>query len=252
MSYSKQRSKYNFDDFTLKNYRELLRLAKMNFSFQRIDKIDEKPSVRTVFWRHDVDFSVHRAVKLARVERNENVRSIFFFRLHSEFYNLFEKEVFESVKMIINLNHEIGLHFDYNFYKIKTEKQLETLLSFERSIIEKIFDVKIGAFSFHNPTEDTFKFDKHHYTGLVNTYSRYFRKTFDYCSDSNGYWRFRRLLDVLNDNSIKRLHVLTHPEWWQDIVLSPRKRIQRSINGRAKKQKHVYNKALKDYGRKNI
>ncbi|MFA5136556.1 MAG: hypothetical protein WC489_04140 [Patescibacteria group bacterium] len=251
-AYSKLRTKYNFDDFTSANYRRLLNLAKKNFSFIKTDEIKKGMTDKSIFWRHDVDFSIHRAFKLAQIEHDAHVRTIYFIRLHSEFYNLFEKEIHALVSAIVSLNHDIGLHFDYTFYKIRNEKELTLHLKYEKNILEKLLGARIRAFSFHNPTEESYRFGKYRYAGLINTYSSYFRHSFDYCSDSNGYWRFRRLEDVITDKSIHRLHVLTHPEWWQDSVLAPKERIKRSITGRAEKQEIVYDQALKDYGRQNI
>ena len=54
---------------------------------------------------------------------------------------------------------------------------------------------------------------------------------YDYVSDSNGYWRFRRLDAVLADADVERLHVLTHPEWWPPEPMSPRARLERSARG---------------------
>ncbi|MBT5716894.1 MAG: hypothetical protein HOI70_08280, partial [Opitutae bacterium] len=55
-----------------------------------------------------------------------------------------------------------------------------------------------------------------------------------YVSDSNGYWRYRRLWDVLQKSQDSCLQVLTHPVWWQEKPMPPRQRIFRSVYGRAK------------------
>jgi len=73
-----------------------------------------------------------------------------------------------------------------------------------------------------------------------------------HCSDSNGYWRFKRLEDVLMDRSIDKLQVLTHPVWWQDEVSSPRARVHRSIDQRASNLKDRYHDRLAKFDRLNI
>jgi hypothetical protein len=50
----------------------------------------------------------------------------------------------------------------------------------------------------------------------------------------------------------KRIQVLTHPEWWQKEVMRPRQRIQRCIDGRAKKIAMLYDKLLQEWGRENV
>lgn len=42
-----------------------------------------------------------------------------------------------------------------------------------------------------------------------------------YCSDSNGYWRYERMMNVIKESQSEHLHLLTHPEWWTEDVMSP-------------------------------
>ena len=41
--------------------------------------------------RHDIDYSIEKAVELAALEAEENVKSTYFVLLSSEFYNLAAK-----------------------------------------------------------------------------------------------------------------------------------------------------------------
>ena len=59
------REKYNFDDFTLDNYRRLIKLAKEK-GFQFILHKDAFDSNRKdIIWRHDVEFSPDIALSMA-------------------------------------------------------------------------------------------------------------------------------------------------------------------------------------------
>ncbi len=51
---------------------------------------------RYLILRHDVDFSVDRALELAKIENNYGISSTYFFLLHSDFYNIFEKDSFNK------------------------------------------------------------------------------------------------------------------------------------------------------------
>ena len=73
-----------------------------------------------------------------------------------------------------------------------------------------------------------------------------------YVSDSNGYWRFERLPEVLAAGAHERLHVLTHPEWWQEQPMSPRERILRCIEGRGRASEATYDALLSDNQRVNV
>ncbi|MBL7901676.1 MAG: hypothetical protein JNK73_06750 [Bacteroidia bacterium] len=242
--------KYHFSDFTTENYSRLLRLAKQNFTFKTFN--DFNPENEFVIWRHDVDFSMHRALKMAKIEAKQGIKATYFVLLHSEFYNLLEKEISYLLKQIIELGHDIGLHFDSHYYNINNETDLESKLLFEKGIIENVFNLSINSFCFHINNTFTLGCNKTHYAGLLNAFSDYFQKQVSYCSDSNGYWRFKRLEDVLSDKGIKQLQVLTHPELWQDEVMSPRQRVHRCAELRSEKSKQWYNDILKNNNRENI
>lgn len=122
-----------------------MNLAKQNYEFVFYSNVTKNPHV---LWRHDVDFSIHRSLKLAEIEKNVGVYSIHFIRLHSEFYNIFEKEIFDRVNKIISFGHEIVLHFDYDFYEITNFLKLEEKLLFDKNIIEKLFSTKSMYFHF--------------------------------------------------------------------------------------------------------
>ncbi|MFY9107282.1 hypothetical protein [Aliarcobacter cryaerophilus] len=240
-------TKYNEADFTENNYKNLL--GKINTNTIFYDEIDTKNSF--TLWRHDVDFSIHRAFALANVEKKMKIKATYFIQLGSFFYNIFEEEIKELILKILSLGHQIGLHFDPTQYDIKSIKELEKHLNFEKKILENLFQVEIKVFSFHNPTEEILKYDDFKYADMINTYAKYFKENVEYCSDSNGYWRHKRLEDFLNEKH-KKIQVLTHPGWWQKEVMSPRDRIKKCIDGRANNSAKKYDGFLDKYGRENV
>lgn len=241
---------YYFADFTDKNYRKLLRIAKKNYNF--IGYNDYKKSGKNIILRHDLDFSVHRSYKLAQIEAQEKIKATYFINMHSDFYNLLENEIVDLIDKIVALGHNIGLHFDPVFYENDFDKLVKYLI-WEKSILEKIFNRPVNVFSFHNPgVGNWLDVNKEKIGGMLNAYSTYFKENYHYCSDSNGYWRFERLNDVLKEAKEMKLHILIHPGWWTPQVMSPRQRISRCIAGRAEKQHSKYDNLLKKWGRKNI
>lgn len=242
---------YNFSDFTTSHYRDLIRKAKeKNYIFSRYHSFDKNS--KFVLWRHDIDLSPHRALRLAQIENEEGVFSTYFIHLHSEYYNPFEKEVFNIIKQIIGLGHDIGVHFDAHFYDLKTEKEIETRLLNEKQILENLFSTKIHSFSFHFTNPFVLSCTKWMYAGLINAYADYFKTEVTYCSDSNGYWRFQRMMDVIEESNVPRLHLLTHPEWWQEEMMSPWQKIKRAVDGRALRNREYYRNLLSSAGMKNI
>lgn len=243
--------KYHFDDFTLSNYQQLLRLAKQNYVFRSYTDFSKKE--KFILWRHDIDFSPHQALKLAKIEHEESIKTLYCLQLHSIFYNIFEREITDIIQEIIKLGHQIGLHFEPEHYSLKDNVELlNKYLLREKRILDDIFNCEIDVFSFHNPTPLALKCDDWEYGMMINAYSKYFREEVGYCSDSNGYWRYRRLKNVLERAEDERLHVLTHPAWWQRHVMQPRLRIERCVNGRSNNTFKRYDKLLAKYGRENV
>jgi hypothetical protein len=242
--------KYNFADFTLNNYRNLLKLAKQKFIFRSYTNFDRDENF--VIWRHDIDISAHCAYKLARIEAEEEIQTTYCLYIHSKFYNVFEYEITNLLKKIYDLGHHIGLHFCTDDYKLENSDLMVHYLIREKRILEELFGCEINIFSFHNPTPLAIQCDGWDYGGMINAYAGYFRKNVGYCSDSNGYWRFRRLEEVLLQSEDKRLQVLTHPVWWQEKAMSPKERVGRAIEGRSEKNKKQYKFLLTKFERKNI
>jgi hypothetical protein len=235
--------RYRFADFTRDNYSRLLQIAKQAYPFKRYT--DFARTERFVLWRHDVDFSPHSAVKLAEREAEAGVPAMYFALLHSDFYNLLERDVSDCIRTILGLGHDVGLHFDLSYYPVRGEEELVRWLAWERHILEDTFQTECRVFSFHNPDAAAAVYRGREYAGLINAAAAYFFEDVGFCSDSYGYWRTRRLEDVLRQATEPRLQVLTHPEMWQDAAMSPRQRVNRCIDGRAQKVKERHERFLR-------
>lgn len=240
----------NTNEFTIENYKRLCRMALGKYNIATYDAIPWGDNF--LLWRHDVDISLNRALQLAKIESEIGLKATYFINPHSEFYNLTEKSQFHIIKDIISLGHDIALHFDASFYEINSVEKLTELLKREAIYLKDLFSRKISAFSFHNPGEFELKCENERYAGLVNCYSKNFKINVKYCSDSNGYWRFENLNDVLFEQSAAPLQVLTHPGWWQNSNMPPRQRIFRSAYGRAASAIRQYDKFLSDNTRLNL
>lgn len=241
--------KYRFSDFTERHYFKLLQLAKAKYRFVWFEE-NLPTTVHEILWRHDVDFSPHRALKLATIEKELGIGATYFVQLGSPFYNLFEHDVLKKIQAIVGLGHRIGLHFDPGAYD---GKACLAGLENEKSILEKIIGVPVGVFSLHNPEpKHIHKFFKIKYADMINVYAKSFFKNFYYCSDSNGYWRHDRLFDLLKSGNEKHLHVLTHPGWWQRSVMSPYARMERCWRERMRNQSKNYTRLLERSGRTNV
>lgn len=236
-------------DFTGENYRQLIDLARQSYEAASYRCIPW--GRRFILWRHDCDYSLNRSLALARIEAEFQMRATYFVNPHSEFYNLLERGQRDCIRKIAELGHDIALHFDTGFYNTLSEADLHEQVGAEADLLEGSLGFRPTAFSFHNPTAFHFSCEADSYGGLLNCYSKRFKTDVPYCSDSNGYWRFRRLRDVLTEASDPCLQVLTHPGWWQEKPMPPRQRIFRSVYGRAAARLRAYDEDLELHGRTN-
>jgi hypothetical protein len=236
-----------FEDFTVASYRAILEAAKARYAFAPFGTGASGPHV---LWRHDVDYSVHRAVVLARVEAELGVRATYFVTLHSDLYNLLEPAVHDRVREIAALGHWIGLHFDAGFHP---GGDLDERAAWEGRVVSEALEVPVETVSLHNPSvSGTEDFDAERLGGMLHAGARSVRDRYAYVSDSNGYWRYGRLADVLAAGEHERMHVLTHPEMWQEEPMSPRERILRCIEGRGRASEATYDALLADNQRVNV
>ena len=241
-----------FQAFTETAYRDMLRQLKAGgYRFALYGKRGED---RHVIWRHDIDFSMHRAARLARIEAEEGAVATYFVNPRCTFYNLLEPEIEMLVRKISDLGHEIGLHFDAGAYGVEqwSGEELEQALAREKSVLEHILQKPVRTVSWHNPDRSNLlDFDADEIGGLINAYSKSLKRDYVYCSDSNGYWRFEAMDKVIAQGH-QRLHLLTHPAWWTPEPMSPSQRIDRAIMGRARKVRFDYNDNLKRGARINL
>lgn len=236
-------------DFTVKSYRQLIDLAQKSYQVANYRFVPW--GQRFVLWRHDCDYSLNRSLALAHIEAESGLRSTYFVNPHCEFYNLLEQQQRDYIHQIAELGHDIALHFDADFNNTLSEADLDNQVSVEADLLEYYLGVRPTAFSFHNPSAFHLACEAETYGGLLNCYSKRFKTEVPYCSDSNGYWRFRRLHDVLTDATDPCLQVLTHPGWWQEKPMPPRQRIFRSVYGRAASTLRAYDANLELHDRTN-
>lgn len=232
-------------DFTLKAYDALLERAASRFHFVSFDDISLDG--RVAIWRHDIDFSPHRALAMAELENERGIRATYFVQLTSPFYSTFEPDVLARLKKIRDLGHAIGLHFD------ASADSSVRRLQFEADVLSTQVGTIIKVFSLHNPTTyDSRQFEATHVAGLINASASEILERFTYCSDSNGYWRFKSLGDLVDHPKTQNVYALTHPEWWQEQPMTPRERIKRCIEGRAVNCINYYDGLLSLNSRVNV
>jgi len=121
-------------DFTRRTYLELLQtLLELKYPFQTFREFLETPSARSIILRHDVDRRPGNSLILARMEREQGIRGVYYFRAVAESWD--EK----IIKEISDMDHEIGYHYEnLAMFKGNMEQAFEDFkanLSRMRSIV---------------------------------------------------------------------------------------------------------------------
>ena len=125
-----------------------------------------------------------------------------FFLINTNFYNLYSVENTKIILEILRLGHDIGLHFDASFFK--TSKSLNTNCKKELKALENIINTKVKIISFHRPAKFLLSYNRK-IAGLDHSYMDKYTKNINYCSDSQGLWRFDTPQNILKNNDKKIL-----------------------------------------------
>jgi len=197
-------------------YSEILRtLIEEGFLFCRFLEETSVESQKSICLRHDIDFSVSEALKMAMLEYDAGVKATYFFMCSSNTYNLFSKTNFNMIQEIRRLGHDISLHFDPTVYE-----DIDYGFRLEKDTFENFFKTKIGMVSIHRPG-DFLKDNNRKFVGCRHTYEDDFIKKMVYISDSGGRNIFKKIFELSQLQGGVRLHVLIHPIWWINTSSDP-------------------------------
>jgi len=179
-----------------------------------------KKAARLIILRHDVDYSPKRALEIAKIEKSLGLKSTFFVRVHGEHYYPFERNTYSYFLEILELGHEIGLHYEARTLAKKIKINPKELFLQEKAILEAIFNVQIESASEHRDLRGKklpYKFfaSKNQVGIKHETYEKDFQQF--YLADSSGRWSQGCLCQNLHE---KRIQLLTHPDLWGKGALS--------------------------------
>lgn len=196
--------------FSITNYQNLLiSFLDCNYNFSTEWLLTNKKN--TLYLRHDVDFSVDYAFKIAKLEKKLGIKSTYFFLLTSNMYNPLSYVNQEAINEIADMGHKISIHFDPTAHN-----SLDSFV-YEKAIFEDIFKVEIDIVSIHRPG----RFLEDNNIKIFNTAHTYQDKFFKdsvYISDSQMKDPSDKIESYLS-NPNKPLHLLLHPIWWVNSSL---------------------------------
>jgi len=222
-------------DFTLQKYRELCDAIVENYLPMSVKSYLTKQPVQDyiAIIRHDVDKKPENALEMAKLEKEYNINSTYYFRMN--------KSVFipEIIRKIAKMGHEIGYHYEVLDRAKGDFKKAITI--FERDLKEfrKICDVKTVCMH-GNPltpwinAEIWKKYDFKKFDIIGEPYISIQDEGITYLSDTGRSWSEKfsvkdkintnklridntdMLIKLIKSRKIKKLHILTHPNRWND------------------------------------
>ncbi len=161
-----------------------------------------------IILRHDVDWDVTTALKLAELEKECAVCSTFFFLPSCPFYNLNSTANRKMLQKMVGDGFEIGLHFDPTLYAQESVEGLEEKAIFEASIIEFITGKKVKSISLHNPSIHG---QYPMFGGFRNAYAPEYFQRENYLSDARMNFRDKNPYEFIKKAATNRLQITLHP-----------------------------------------
>jgi hypothetical protein len=196
--------------FTHDHYRETLQAAARRYAFLTFPEAASADAPeRFVILRHDIDFALEEALPLAEIEAALGIRATYLVLPHGP-YNLFGPPACGLLQRILELGHEIGIHYDVAFYAAQGEM---AALGREAAALEARFGQRLRVVAEHNPGLAVRP------AGLsladcLDAYAPEFTRDIKYVSDSCQYWREGCLCGLVKEERAPRVQVLVHPLWW--------------------------------------
>lgn len=205
--------------FTHAHYHEIISVL-LESGYRFVGFSDFVPDVPLqVILRHDVDFSLEDALRIAQVEAQLGITSVFHVLLTSEIYNPACAAGQEILAKISRLGHRIGLHVD----PVAIERGTSSLEAFHKRL-QNLFDVatlvigRLDSYSIHRPAANkrmqALQPVLLPFPVPLYAESAVFREQVIYRSDSRRKWRHGCICTQIPGFQGRSLQLLIHPLWW--------------------------------------
>jgi len=201
------------DRFDYASYRSLLAWLleqNRNLLFTEVEPEDDG---RYFLLRHDVDYSPAAALRMAEIEQKVGCRATYFVLLSSPFYNLLSEQHRAFPRRLVELGHDVGLHYDLGVLGTGEPSTQVQLLELQADLLGMLSGAPVEAISMHNPSisgRDPFAGTDRY----INVYEPRYTTAIRYLSDSCGAWRDAAIVALGGSEAPARLQLLVHPIFW--------------------------------------
>ena len=207
--------------FSYKEYVSIIENIINNYNVVDYTDVNENTKSFAII-RHDIEFSLSRALKLAQIDNELGVTSSFFVQLRNNCYNTLSKENLSIINQISKLGHYIGAHINTSNLMSLDNKELTKFILQDITTLQEYTGLKIDRFSFHRPTKKQLE-KPIKIPNIINAYDDLYFHYFEgekpinlnilYLADSNHQWKWGK--PTLNNfANHKKLHINFHPFSW--------------------------------------
>lgn len=219
--------------FTLRHWRQILEQA-LGLGFQILPLREagrlEVPAAgrRQMILRHDIDYSLEAALRMATLEQELGVTATYGVLLHSPTYNMGEGEALATVRAIAGLGHEIALHYDLAYFEAAGIAPREGI-ELEAQWLGRMAGGEIRSVAQHRPGTQGRRAGVREMFGgrLVDAYDEALTRRILYLSDSRRQWREGCVHEHLARAT--QLQLLVHPLWWDAVPGTTRRDVVRAV-----------------------
>lgn len=216
-------------DFRYTYFRHMLNTARRNFTAHRLcEATDVLPNTGSpiLFLRHDIKMSLHKALPMAEIEHEYGMPATYMVRTDSLLYSLTERQARILLLELVQMGHEVGLHFDLAHEMLRSPSFLrlvEAEIQVACDRIEQIICRPVRSLSFQRALPLLFG-GPLLINGHINADGQELR---EWCiSDSGGKWRDGDPLAQLKRPGGAALQLILHPIWWGDERMLAPQRLQ--------------------------
>lgn len=195
-------------------------MARSHFTAHRLNEVlrvlPNTTDTPVLFLRHDIKLSLSKALRMAEIEHESGLPATYMVRGDSPLYALIGRQARIHLMELVQMGHEVGLHFDLahetrrcTSYLRLAESEIHTAC--ER--IEQIICRPVRSVSFQRAMPLLFD-GPLLINGRINADASELR---GWCiSDSGGDWPDAHPLAHPPRPSGSVLQVILHPIWWDD------------------------------------
>ncbi len=216
-------------DLSYTYFRQVLNAVRGHFTAHLLGNapdILQNSDSPALFLRHDIKVSLKRAVQMAEIEHEYGLPATYMVRADSPLYSLNERNARIQLLELLQLGHEVGLHFDLTNAARQNQSFaaiVENQLRPACARIEQIICRPIRSLSLYRPIPLLLN-GPMLVDGRVNADAQKLRQWL--LMDIGGTWRHGDLLSRIAQPGGPVLQLLIHPLWWGQKHLPTPERLQ--------------------------